>query len=327
MSSQTKKLIKKRNSSSEQSTINKIKYDLQLTDTEENQLNNSKVSNTSTESSLSSNSNSHDQNYFDSIEYLQFEDNFKNYYVDSSKNNNGNYDNYISNALKLITLIPQTLLKKIPEKVKNISNSINFNSIKNSNKKLLILDLDETLIHSDVDRLLDQKKTKYDAVLNFFDSDDQQNTELPILLRPGLFEFLDYASENFDLVIFTASEKLYADKIIDYIEKDKKYFKMRLYREHCIFIEPGLYIKNLNIFKPYKKIKDIIIVDNSLFSFANQLNNGILVTSFFDDENDSFLISLKEYLNMIKDVKDFREINKENFQFESYKENILRYSK
>ena len=56
MSSQTKKLIKKRNSSSEQSTINKIKYDLQLTDTEENQLNNSKVSNTSTESSLSSNS-------------------------------------------------------------------------------------------------------------------------------------------------------------------------------------------------------------------------------------------------------------------------------
>ena len=327
MSSQTKKLIKKRNSSSEQSTINKIKYDLQLTDTEENQLNNSKVSNTSTESSLSSNSNSNDQNYFDSIEYLQFEDNFKNYYVDSSKNNNGNYDNYISNALKLITLIPQTLLKKIPEKVKNISNSINFNSIKNSNKKLLILDLDETLIHSDVDRLLDQKKTKYDAVLNFFDSDDQQNTELPILLRPGLFEFLDYASENFDLVIFTASEKLYADKIIDYIEKDKKYFKMRLYREHCIFIEPGLYIKNLNIFKPYKKIKDIIIVDNSLFSFANQLNNGILVTSFFDDENDSFLISLKEYLNMIKDVKDFREINKENFQFESYKENILRYSK
>ena len=327
MSSQTKKLIKKRNSSSEQSTINKIKYDLQLTDTEENQLNNSKVSNTSTESSLSSNSNSNEQNYFDSIEYLQFEDNFKNYYVDSSKNNNGNYDNYISNALKLISLIPQTLLKKIPEKVKNISNSINFNSIKNSNKKLLILDLDETLIHSDVDRLLDQKKTKYDAVLNFFDSDDQQNTELPILLRPGLFEFLDYASENFDLVIFTASEKLYADKIIDYIEKDKKYFKMRLYREHCIFIEPGLYIKNLNIFKPYKKIKDIIIVDNSLFSFANQLNNGILVTSFFDDENDSFLISLKEYLNMIKDVKDFREINKENFQFESYKENILRYSK
>ena len=320
MSSQTEKQISKQSSSTEKSTINKIKSALQLTETEENQLNNSKVSNTSTDSA-SSNSNSNEQNYFDSIEYLQFEDNFRNYYVDSSKNNNGNYDNYTSNALKLISLIPQTLLKKIPEKVKNISNRINFDSIKNSNKKVLILDLDETLIHSDIDRLLDQKKTKYDVILNI-DSDEEKNIELPILLRPGLFEFLDYASEKFDLVVFTASEKFYADPIIDYIEKNKKYFKMRLYREHCIFIEPGIYIKDLTIFKQYKKLEDVIIVDNSLFSFANQLNNGILVTSFFDDKNDSFLYNVKEYLDMIKDVKDFREINKENFQFETYKENM-----
>ena len=320
MSSQTEKQISKQSSSTEKSTINKIKSALQLTETEENQLNNSKVSNTSTDSA-SSNSNSNEQNYFDSIEYLQFEDNFRSYYVDSSKNNNGNYDNYTSNALKLISLIPQTLLKKIPEKVKNISNRINFDSIKNSNKKVLILDLDETLIHSDIDRLLDQKKTKYDVILNI-DSDEEKNIELPILLRPGLFEFLDYASEKFDLVVFTASEKFYADPIIDYIEKNKKYFKMRLYREHCIFIEPGIYIKDLTIFKQYKKLEDVIIVDNSLFSFANQLNNGILVTSFFDDKNDSFLYNVKEYLDMIKDVKDFREINKENFQFETYKENM-----
>ena len=323
MSIQSKEHVTNLNSSEEKSTINKIKFALQLSESEENQLNNSKASISSTDSSSSVNSN--EQNYFDSIEYLQFEDNFKNYYVDSSKNNNGNYDNYISNALKLISLIPQTLLKKIPEKIKNISNGINFDSIKNSNKKVLILDLDETLIHSDIDRLLDQKKTKYDAVVKF-DSNDEKNIELPILLRPGLFEFLDYASEKFDLVVFTASDKFYADAIIDYIEKDKKYFKMRLYRDQCIFIEPGLYIKDLNIFKPYKKMEDLIIVDNSLFSFANQLNNGILVTSFFDDKNDSFLYNVKEYLDMIKDVKDFRETNKENFQFETYKENMKKNS-
>ena len=133
MSIQTKEHVTNLNSSEDKSTINKIKFALQLNESEENQLNNSKVSISSTDSSSSVNSN--EQNYFDSIEYLQFEDNFKNYYVDSSKNNNGNYDNYISNALKLISLIPQTLLKKIPEKIKNISNGINFDSIKNSNKK------------------------------------------------------------------------------------------------------------------------------------------------------------------------------------------------
>ena len=117
MSSQTEKQISKQSSSTEKSTINKIKSALQLTETEENQLNNSKVSNTSTDSA-SSNSNSNEQNYFDSIEYLQFEDNFRSYYVDSSKNNNGNYDNYTSNALKLISLIPQTLLKKRKSKIR-----------------------------------------------------------------------------------------------------------------------------------------------------------------------------------------------------------------
>ena len=94
MSIQSKEHVTNLNSSEEKSTINKIKFALQLSEYEENQLNNSKASISSTDSSSSVNSN--EQNYFDSIEYLQFEDNFKNYYVDSSKNNNGNYANYIS---------------------------------------------------------------------------------------------------------------------------------------------------------------------------------------------------------------------------------------
>ena len=99
---------------------------------------------------------------------------------------------------------------------------------------------------------------------------------------------------------------------------------MRLYRNHCIYIEPGLYIKDLRIFSGYKKMEDIIIVDNSLFSFANQLNNGILITSFFEDKNDNFLINVKDYLEYIKDEKDIREINKESFKFEEIKEDINR---
>ena len=71
-------------------------------------------------------------------------------------------------------------------------------------------------------------------------------------------------------------------------------------------------------------MEDIIIVDNSLFSFANQLNNGILITSFFEDKNDTFLNNVKDYLEYIKDEKDIREINKESFKFEEIKEDINR---
>ena len=90
------------------------------------------------------------------------------------------------------------------------------------------------------------------------------------------------------------------------------------------FFEPELYIKDLRIFICLKNMEDIIILDNSLFSFANQLNNGKLITSFFDDKEDSFLYNLIEYLEYIKNEKDIREINKESFRFEQIKEDISR---
>ncbi len=133
--------------------------------------------------------------------------------------------------------------------------------------------------------------------------------------------------KEFDLVVFTASDQQYADVVIDYLEKDKKYFKMRLYRNHCIFIEPGLYIKDLRIFSGIKKIEEFIILNNSLFSFAGQLNNGILITSFFSDMNDTFLQNVKCYLDYIKNEKDIRTINKESFKFEDKKEDIIRNDK
>jgi len=147
---------------------------------------------------------------------------------------------------------------------------------------------------------------------------------IPLILRPGLFDFLNYAKEKFELIIFTASHKNYADKIIDYIEKEKKYFSLRLYREHCIFIKPGLYIKDLRIFKN-RDLKNIVLIDNSIFSFAHQLSNGILVTSFYNDEDDCFLINLKDYLMYcIENCDDVRIINQQQFKFEDYKNDIIK---
>ena len=247
--------------------------------------------------------------------FTPFEESFQKYYVDSSQNSNGNFDNYIQSGLKLISLFPNINYEK---EIENISNS--FILLENkSNKKTLILDLDETLIHSDLDLIY-----KNHIITLYFDSEeeDEKNIPIPLILRPGLFDFLNYAKEKFELIIFTASHKNYADKIIDYIEKEKKYFSLRLYREHCIFIKPGLYIKDLRIFKN-RDLKNIVLIDNSIFSFAHQLNNGILVTSFYNDENDYFLYNLKEYLSYcIEDCNDVRIINKEQFKFEEYKNDL-----
>ena len=319
------------------SLISNIRKALALNEEERNNSLNleiSKVSNDSTTSESSSISKEKETNnnqlndYYNSFDFFQFEQNFKKYYVDSSKNNNGNYDNYVKNALKLISLIPFRNLgisEKIKEIKKNLALTYPICPLE-KNKKLLILDLDETLAHSDLDFSLKDKIQKYDTILHF-NSDEEKNIPIPLLIRPWTKEFLDYAVQEFDLVIFTASDKQYANEIIDFIEKDKKYFKMRLYRNHCLFIEPGLYIKDLRIFSDYKNIEDIIILDNSLFSFANQLNNGILITSFFSDLNDTFLENVKCYLEYIKIQKDIRLMNKESFRFEEIKEDIIRNDK
>ena len=308
--------------------LNNIKQALFLNEDETTQSSTLEISKVSSDSTLTDSSSSSKENnelneYLNSFDYFQFEQNFKKYYVDSSQNNNGNYDNYVKNALKLISLIPFRKLY-INEKIRDISKKINFDIYNfDENKKLLILDLDETLVHSDINFLLKEKNINYDTVL-YFDTEEEKNIPLPLIIRPGLYEFLDYASQNFNLIIFTASDQQYADTIINYIEKDKKYFKMRLYRNNCIFVDPGLYIKDLRIFFPFKNMEDIIILDNSLFSFANQLNNGILITSFFDDKDDTFLSNVQAYLEYIKNEKDIRQINKDSFKFEEIKEDISR---
>ena len=256
-------------------------------------------------------------------EEIIFEENFYKYYVDSSQNSNGNYDKYITNALKLITLFPK---KNFFNEIHEISKNIIFPTNK-EHKQTILLDLDETLIHVD----FENKYKNYDAILYFDNINEngeiEKNIRINLIFRPGLFQFLDFINNYFEVFIYTASYKNYADTIIDYIEKDKKYFSLRLYRENCIYLKPGIYIKDLRIINE-RELKNMIIIDNSLFSFANQLDNGILVTSFFNDLNDSFLLNLINYLQYyILNAYDVRIINKENFKFQEIKKEIINKNK
>ena len=114
------------------SLISNIRKALALNEEERNNSLNleiSKVSNDSTTSESSSISKEKETNnnqlndYYNSFDFFQFEQNFKKYYVDSSKNNNGNYDNYVKNALKLISLIPFRNLG-ISEKIEEIKKNL-----------------------------------------------------------------------------------------------------------------------------------------------------------------------------------------------------------
>lgn len=65
-----------------------------------------------------------------------------------------------------------------------------------------------------------------------------------VLVRPGCKEFLAQLSEHFELVIYTASLKQYADPLMDILDPDRL-CTARLFREHCTFVE-GVYAKDMS---------------------------------------------------------------------------------
>ena len=104
-------------------------------------------------------------------------------------------------------------------------------------------------------------------------------------------------SKIFELIIFTAATQDYADPILDIIEKKKKYFDMRLYRQHTILMNNVL-VKDLS--KLGRDLSKIIIVDNMPQNFKLQKENGIFIQSY-DGENkdDSKLVYLCNILKFI----------------------------
>jgi CTD small phosphatase-like protein 2 len=70
------------------------------------------------------------------------------------------------------------------------------------------------------------------------------------------------------VVVFTASHQSYADVVLDVLDPLRQIFEMRLYRDSCVRSVDGVYVKDLRIFEPLRKLEDIVIVDNAVYSFG-----------------------------------------------------------
>ncbi|CAG9320717.1 unnamed protein product [Blepharisma stoltei] len=180
-------------------------------------------------------------------------------------------------------------------------------------KKTLVFDLDETLVHCNEVN----KKYKPDVILPIhFVTGEVINAGISV--RPYTKECLEYASQNFEVIVFTASHQCYADRVLDYLDPNNELIHHRLYRESCI-VTQGVYIKDLRIFLN-RDLNDLIIVDNAVYSFAYQLDNGIPIISWFDDKNDTELFNLIDYLKILQTVPDIREVNRKTFKLYSLAE-------
>jgi len=230
-------------------------------------------------------------------------------------------------------------------------------------KKILILDLDETLVHSSCklsnqflkttdrnrnffrrinrsftdynnstrNRIGTRSSTRYESsninneiyqkgiVLNGnnvkFSTDydlvvevmlDQTSCKFYVRKRPFLDFFLCKVFEWFEVVIFTASLKQYADPVIDFLDPSRM-VKRRYFREECILSRNGSYVKDLS--KYFPDLSRVIIIDNSPLAYSLHKENAIPISDWMGNNPfDEALLELLPFLNALRMTRDVRSI-------------------
>jgi len=134
-------------------------------------------------------------------------------------------------------------------------------------KKTLVLDLDDTLIHSSFDKSSPHDfsiRTVLEGVLCF----------VYVAVRPYAYQLLQSLAKYYEIVIFTASVPHYAKPIVKALDKTKA-ISYILCREDCT-IRRGDVIKDLSSLG--RRMNSLIIVEDSPRSYMLSPENAVAVS-------------------------------------------------
>ena len=152
-------------------------------------------------------------------------------------------------------------------------------------KKVVIFDLDETLIYN---------------------SSREFPQQAPIIFpRPYYYDLFVKVSEFYDIWVWSASERHYIDSVLKNMDPYKTYVKRVLSRNDCTLSREGYLIKDVGRFLNLD-LSQVIIVDNNAASFILNAENGILVSSFNGNFNDIELLNVIGLLLSARNDKDVR---------------------
>ncbi|KAG7026508.1 CTD small phosphatase-like protein, partial [Cucurbita argyrosperma subsp. argyrosperma] len=164
-------------------------------------------------------------------------------------------------------------------------------------KRTVLLDLDETLVHSK----LDPPPERFDFVVR--PRIDGEILNFYVLKRPGVDQFLEALADRFEIVVFTAGLKEYASLVVNHLDK-KSVISHRLYRDSCKEVE-GKYVKDLS--EIGRDLRRVVIVDDNPNAYAFQPENAIPIASFIDDPADKELGKLVKFFDVCDCYDDMRD--------------------
>ncbi|KAL6309736.1 NLI interacting factor-like phosphatase-domain-containing protein [Sparassis latifolia] len=186
--------------------------------------------------------------------------------------------------------------------------------------KTLVLDLDETLIHS-TSRPIYASSTGGSGLLGLGGIFGRRNkgaghmvevvlggrsTLYHVYKRPFVDYFLRKVSGWYTLVIFTASMQEYADPVIDWLDAGRGMFGRRFFRESCTLLPNGSYTKDLSIIE--QDLSRVCLIDNSPTCYSVNEANGIPIEGWTHDAHDEALLDLLPVLDSLRFTSDVRRI-------------------
>ncbi len=187
----------------------------------------------------------------------------------------------------------------------------------NTKNKLLILDLDETLVHA--------TKEPLSYSCNF------SIEQYMVYKRPYLNAFLDKVKAYYKIAVWSSASDQYVEQVVANIFPPDYPLEFVWGRSKCTqqmdqesMEDLGYsdYYSHLNYSKILKKVKkkgfakmeDILIIDDTPRKSKHNYGNAIYPTEFIGDPNDMELKLLLSYLIQIKEETNFRKIEKRNWQ-------------
>lgn len=182
---------------------------------------------------------------------------------------------------------------------------------------LLILDLDENLIHA-----------------TSSPPNENWNFEVfgyKVYKRPGLAQFIDKIKTEFDIAVWSSASDDYVKEVVKRIFPDDYELKFVWGRSKCIrridyeSVEDYGYFdedNHLNYIKPLKKVKKsfkysldrMLIIDDTPEKCKDNYGNAIYSKEFTGDPADNELELLWKYLSLVKNEPNMRVIEKRGWR-------------
>ncbi|KAF8639445.1 hypothetical protein AX16_010300 [Volvariella volvacea WC 439] len=185
--------------------------------------------------------------------------------------------------------------------------------------KTLVLDLDETLIHSTSRPMHTASRWGLFGLgsWGFGRSNKAAGHTVEVFLggrstlyhvykRPFVDFFLRTVSGWYTLVIFTASMQEYADPVIDWLDAGRGILAHRLFRDSCTQLPNGSYTKDLSLVEA--DLSRVCLVDNSPISYRVNEANGIPIEGWTHDPHDEALLDLLPVLDSLRFTSDVRRV-------------------